>query len=349
MEKFGKDNIKFCVIGGGYLACMFLKILIKNKFKTPIVGTWKSDLHQRDRTLLKNNIFYEDIFECSKLNNIPLIEIDSPNNESFISFLKKKNVNMIFSITCRWIISKQFIDAFEGRVINIHLGDLPLERGGAIVSRKILNDYKVAAATIHLVTPRIDQGPILYKKTKRLNKTYPTVNDFHELEFKIAEQLFNELIKDICSGKRNIFNGQDQDEIQSIYLPQLYTETNGAIDWSWSATNIERFIRAFGPPYPGAFTFYNGGRITVLKSTLENTEYKFHPFYFGRIIAKTNKGFVKIATKDKILVIQKILVDGKIIKPSTVLKLSRVLYTPRDLLEKAKISSVSYNDMKAPG
>ena len=136
MEKFGKDNIKFCVIGGGYLACMFLKILIKKKFKTPIAVTWKSDLHQRDRTLLKNNIFYEDIFECSKLNNVPLIETDSPNNESFISFLKKKNVNLVFSIACRWILSKQFIDAFEGRVINIHLGDLPLERGVQLYPEK---------------------------------------------------------------------------------------------------------------------------------------------------------------------------------------------------------------------
>ena len=57
---------------------MFLKILIKSKFKTPIAATWKSDLHQRDRTLLKNNIFYENIFECTKLNNIHLIETDSP-------------------------------------------------------------------------------------------------------------------------------------------------------------------------------------------------------------------------------------------------------------------------------
>ena len=136
MKNLDKDNIIFCVIGGGYLACMFLKILIKNKFKTPIAVTWKSDLHQRDRTLLKNNIFYEDIFECSKLNNVPLIETDSPNNESFISFLKKKNVNLVFSIACRWILSKQFIDAFEGRVINIHLGDLPLERGVQLYPEK---------------------------------------------------------------------------------------------------------------------------------------------------------------------------------------------------------------------
>jgi methionyl-tRNA formyltransferase len=348
MNRLDKNNINFCIIGGGYLACMFLKILIKNKFKIPIAITWKSDLHQRDRTLLKNNIFYEDIFECTKLNNIPLIETDSPNNESFISLLKKKNVNLVFSIACRWILSKQFIDAFEGRVINIHLGNLPLERGGAIVSRKILNDYKVAAATIHLITHKIDQGPILYKRTKRLDKMYPTVNDFNELEFKIAEELFNELIKDICSGKKNIFNGQGQDETQSIYLPQLYTETNGAIDWSWSGTNIERFIRAFGPPFPGAFTFYENKKVSIIQSRIEETEYQFHPFYSGRIIGKGAQGSVRIATIDKILVIEKIVIDGKVCRPSKKLKLSKILYTHREILEKAKISLMSYSKMRPP-
>ena len=98
MKKFGEDYIKFCVICGGYLACKFLEILIKNKFKTPIVVTWKDELHQRDRTLLKKNTFYEDVFEYTKLNNIPLIETDSPNNESLVSYLKKNNINLVFPI-----------------------------------------------------------------------------------------------------------------------------------------------------------------------------------------------------------------------------------------------------------
>jgi len=46
--------------------------------------------------------------------------------------------------------------------------------------------------------------------------------------------------------------------------------------------------------------------------------------------------------------IEKITIDGKVYRPSGKLKISKVLYIPRVILEKARISSVSYNDMKAP-
>lgn len=339
---------KFAIIGGGKLACIFVRMLKSKFFIDPIVLTWKNSFHERDRELLKNSNYYEDIFELCNKEKIKLIEIENPNNSSIISELKKQNIDIIFSICSRWIFSKIFINAFDEKVLNIHLGNLPLDRGGALVSRKILNNDKIAGGTIHIITSKIDQGPILYKKTKKIKKKYPTIDDFSKLGIEIAEELFMRLIDDLLDAKPNIFQGKIQNETESIYLPQLYTEINGAINWDWSAIEIERFIRAFGPPYPGAFTFYNRKKIVILKSSLENTEYTFHPFYFGRIIAKTHAGFVKIATKDKILVVEKILVDRKIVKPSTKLSLSKILHTPKTILDKSKISSVSYVNMKPP-
>ena len=213
---------------------------------------------------------------------------------------------------------------------------MPQERGGAIVSRKILNGNKMASATIHSVTPAIDQGPILYKGNLEVEMKYPTIHSFNELENKIAKKLFKQLLEDIISEKENLFFEIKQDDKESIYLPQLYTEVNGAINWSWTANEIEKFIRAFGPPFPGAFTFYEKEKVSILKSSIIKSSNDFHPYYSGRIIGKKDDGSVKVAVGKKILIVHEIKYKGDLRVPSSVLKLSRILHTPSDILEKAK-------------
>ena len=45
----------------------------------------------------------------------------------------------------------------------------------------------------------------------------------------------------------------------------------GWINWNWQRERIQNWVRAQSFPYPGAFTYYNGYKITideVVKSTL---------------------------------------------------------------------------------
>ena len=55
----------------------------------------------------------------------------------------------------------------------------------------------------------------------------------------------------------------------STYYPLLNTEVNGLINWNHSGDEIEKFIRAFSYPYPGASTYLNGKqRIHILKAKI---------------------------------------------------------------------------------
>ena len=347
MTTKGKDS-RFCIIGGGGLPCLFIHELVNYNFVKPLIVTWKDHLHSRDRMLLKDSPFYEDIFKVCDNYDIPLLEVENPNKSKFLDVLDKEGIDIVFSICSRWIFSKHFIKSFKGKIINIHLGDLPKERGGAIVSRKILNGNNMASATIHVITPAIDQGPIIYKDNLEVKAKYPTVHSFNEYENKIAKKLFKQLLEDLVSGKEDLFIGTKQDDEQSIYLPQLYTEVNGAIDWSWTANEIERFIRAFGPPFPGAFTFYGKEKVSILKSSIRNSPNNFHPYYSGRIIGKKDDGSVKVAVGKKILIVHEIRYKGDLIVPSSVLKLSRILHTPIETLEIARTDLVKYDKMEPP-
>lgn len=341
-----KEQIRFCLIGAGKLICEFSRMLIKRGFPKPIIITHKRSIHVRDQILLKGNRNYEDVFEFCEKMGIQIIEAEDIHDDTIIERMGKANINIVFSVKSRWIIKKQFVEVFKGNVINIHQGNLPFERGGTPASHRILNDVKEAGVTIHLITEGIDAGPMLYRETKNIKVSKPTQDDMNAVNMSLSIKALHQFLDDLEYGKEMKESFQDNEA--AIYLPQLYTELNGAIDWSWTADEIERFVRTFGPPFPGAFTFYNNKKISILKSFVEKASIRCHPFYAGRIIGKKSDGAVKIATKEDVLIVTNIVMDGKEYLPREKLRVSRILYTPHKILMKAKTETKLSLEMKHP-
>jgi phosphoribosylglycinamide formyltransferase 1 len=59
------------------------------------------------------------------------------------------------------ILTPQFVQHYEGRLINIHPSLLPAFPGLQTHQRAIDAGCQVAGATVHRVTPQLDHGPIL--------------------------------------------------------------------------------------------------------------------------------------------------------------------------------------------
>ena len=59
------------------------------------------------------------------------------------------------------ILTPGFVERYGGRLLNIHPSLLPAFPGLHTHQRAIDAGCKVAGATVHLVTPELDHGPIL--------------------------------------------------------------------------------------------------------------------------------------------------------------------------------------------
>ena len=59
------------------------------------------------------------------------------------------------------LLSRTFIDAFPGRILNIHPSLLPAFPGLEAQRQAWEHGVKVSGATVHLVTTDLDAGPIL--------------------------------------------------------------------------------------------------------------------------------------------------------------------------------------------
>jgi phosphoribosylglycinamide formyltransferase-1 len=78
-----------------------------------------------------------------------------------LKILKKYNVNVICLAGFMKILSKQFIENYNDRILNIHPSLLPKYRGLNTHARVLASDDRIAGCSVHLVTPKLDAGPVL--------------------------------------------------------------------------------------------------------------------------------------------------------------------------------------------
>jgi phosphoribosylglycinamide formyltransferase-1 len=75
--------------------------------------------------------------------------------------LKKRGVRLVCLAGFMRLLSRAFLDEFPNAVLNIHPSLLPAFPGLDAQRQALEHGVKVTGATVHLVTPDLDAGPIL--------------------------------------------------------------------------------------------------------------------------------------------------------------------------------------------
>ncbi|NBB78114.1 MAG: phosphoribosylglycinamide formyltransferase [Verrucomicrobia bacterium] len=68
------------------------------------------------------------------------------------------------------IVGRPFIEAFEGRMINLHPSLLPSFPGIGGIQQAYEYGVKITGCTVHWVTPELDAGPIIDQKEVRVDE-----------------------------------------------------------------------------------------------------------------------------------------------------------------------------------
>lgn len=84
--------------------------------------------------------------------------------------LKSNNIKLICLAGFMKILSKDFIQNFKGKILNIHPSLLPKYKGLNTHHRAIQNKDKYSGCTVHLVNSKLDSGKIILQKKVKLSK-----------------------------------------------------------------------------------------------------------------------------------------------------------------------------------
>jgi formyltetrahydrofolate deformylase len=87
--------------------------------------------------------------------------------EAEIALLDEHRVDLILLARYMQILTPEFVNHFEGRIINIHHSFLPAFVGGKPYTQAYERGVKLVGATAHYVTADLDQGPIIEQDVVR--------------------------------------------------------------------------------------------------------------------------------------------------------------------------------------
>ena len=91
-------------------------------------------------------------------------------DKKVIHILKKNNINLICLAGFMKILSKNFVNNFKGKILNIHPSLLPKYKGLNTHKKAIKNKDKYSGCTVHFVNSRLDAGKIINQKKVKINK-----------------------------------------------------------------------------------------------------------------------------------------------------------------------------------
>lgn len=250
---------------------------------------------------------------------------------------------LAISFAAAWIFRKDFIERFDGRLLNIHGSRLPQNRGGGFHSWPILRSNRLGFSVLHQVDAGIDTGPIVklhqfyYPAGCRVPRDY--IEAYNQQNCTLLDEFLAEVQEEID------FPLLPQSEYFSSYWPRLSAFHHGYIDWNWSLRHIEQFICAFDEPYLGASTFVGEQRVFLHDCLADYNDGGFHPFQTGLIYRTTSDALYVAAGEGSLIlrdvrdesgqsVLGKMKVGDRFFTPTAYLeqaKMFRAIYTPEGL------------------
>ncbi len=86
------------------------------------------------------------------------------HDREIVTALRQRDVDLVCLAGYMRILTKDFIDAYRGRVLNIHPSLLPLFPGLDPQKQALEHGAKTSGCTVHLVDETLDGGPIIAQR-----------------------------------------------------------------------------------------------------------------------------------------------------------------------------------------
>ncbi len=199
----------------------------------------------------KQTITASPVKLAAEQHRIPVILPEKIKTHEFEERVKAERPDLAIVIAYGKIIPANILAIPEHGFLNLHASLLPRWRGASPIQHTILSGDSVSGVTLMKIDESMDTGPIIAQETALVtrNERFDTL---HDLLAKKSARLLERALLPYLEGK---LKPTPQDKDKATYT-KIIKKEDGKIDWSTSAIEIERKIRAF-TPWPGAWTLWH--------------------------------------------------------------------------------------------
>jgi methionyl-tRNA formyltransferase len=232
-----------------------IKALLDAGIQIELVVTHADDPHE--------NIWFGSVAALCQERGIPYVQPEANGLLELLPRFQKIAPDYIFSFYYRYMIASEILATADIAALNMHGSLLPKYRGRAPVNWAILHGETETGASLHIMAAKPDAGDIVGQVAVPIGPDEDATAVFAKVSnaaIEVMQAALPELLQGRVPRAPNVLaNGS--------YFGGRKPE-DGRIQWSQDALQVHNLIRAVAPPYPGAFTDWQGVRMVIAKSKL---------------------------------------------------------------------------------
>ena len=207
----------------------------------------------------------------AEAHSIPVFQPESLKDTATYATLTEYSADLFIVVAYGKIIPKNILDLPKFKTLNVHPSLLPKLRGASPIRSAILEDMNPTGVSIMILTPGMDEGPILAQKEVLVPKeTWPLRGT--ELDTLLADVGGKLLVETVPAWIAGAITPQEQQHEDATYTVKI-TKEMGLIDLNDDPYKNLFKIRAFDG-WPSAHFFHEKNsvqtRIKIVDADLKD-------------------------------------------------------------------------------
>ncbi|WP_156757496.1 methionyl-tRNA formyltransferase [Actinokineospora pegani] len=236
---------------------------------------------------VNERIWGDSVEDLATEHGLPIIFRERPVDEELLDELRALDAEIFVAANWRTYIPESVFTLPPRGTLNIHDSLLPAYAGFSAMIWALINDEPEVGVTAHMMDATLDAGDIV------LQRAFPvgprdTSGDLVLKSMDLFGPITVDALALIAEGRQDF---QKQDRTKASFFHKR-AEEDLRIDWTWSAEELDRFVRAQSAPYPSAFCFHRGKRLEIVTAEVSAAVYGGTP---GRIFYREGDGVAIVA------------------------------------------------------
>lgn len=226
-------------------------------------------------------------------------------SERWQSFWETTPIDLLFAVSWRYLIPPRVYQRPCLGSFVFHDSLLPAYRGFSPTVWSIINGEDHTGVTLFAMTGAVDEGDVIAQKPVPIGPDDTIAGVMEQVT-----QTYLELLAQNLDGLRQGTAPRCRQDHDLASYTSKRLPTDNAIDWTASTTAIYNLIRAVTRPYPGAYTYLCGEKLTIWRAKRLAPPPRYVGRIPGRVVAvRPGEGTV-VLTGDGSLLVTEVQIEG---------------------------------------
>ena len=200
-----------------------------------------------------------ELVELARERDVPVLQPETTRSPEFVAALRAFEPEVLMVASYGEILREEVLELAPHGALNVHGSLLPRWRGAAPIQRAVAAGDAETGVSIQRMVLALDEGDVLLERRTPIGPEDTSGSLFERLALLGGEAAVEALDR----LERGQASYTPQDPTQVTYAPKL-KKTDGDVDWSLPAVELERHVRAMHP-WPGARAATPEGKALVIE------------------------------------------------------------------------------------